>query len=138
MKNLMSQAQNDRERPDLPAEINNAECDNNSLSHKRSHDKLTRPNNYHSPQLANTVSAKFINIELDASRKREERLTRPRTSKIRVNEAELVRKVNKKRNLAFFLLDLSEFVFKVWLCPELGYLLLKQSRIAISTACQDL
>lgn len=30
---------------------------------------------------------------------------------------ELIKIINKKRNLAFFILDLSEFVIRLWVCP---------------------
>lgn len=35
----------------------------------------------------------------------------------KVNVKELVKLINKKRNLAFFILDLSEFVIRLWICP---------------------
>lgn len=43
----------------------------------------------------------------------------------------------RQRNLAFLLLDLSEFVIRMEICPNLAYLLLKQSLVILKTAIQE-
>ena len=47
------------------------------------------------------------------------------------------RAANNKRNLAFLLLDLSEFVVKMDVCPELSYLLLKQAFLLLKVAIEE-
>jgi hypothetical protein len=47
-----------------------------------------------------------------------------------------VKAVNNRRNLAFLLLDLSEFVIRQDICFELGFLLLKQALLILKTAIQ--
>jgi hypothetical protein len=43
----------------------------------------------------------------------------------------------RQRNLAFLLLDLSEFVIRMEICPDLAYLLLKKSLIILKAATQE-
>jgi hypothetical protein len=47
--------------------------------------------------------------------------------------SDLAHKVNKSRNLAFFLLDLSEFVMEMWLSHELAYLLTKYASLTLNS-----
>lgn len=49
---------------------------------------------------------------------------------------EIVKSVTKKRNLAFFLMELSEFVVRMWVCPELSYVLLKYSLLTLGGAVE--
>ena len=43
--------------------------------------------------------------------------SRKKKEEDKINAKELIKIVNKKRNLAFFILDLSEFVLRLWICP---------------------
>jgi hypothetical protein len=44
---------------------------------------------------------------------------------------------NKSRNLAFFLSNLAEFVIKIWVCPELAYLLIKYAKLTLQAILEE-
>lgn len=52
-------------------------------------------------------------------------------------DADKSRKVNKERNLAFFILGLSEFVIEEGKSPELAYLLIKYANLTLKVCLEE-